>query len=233
MSFWCGSLSGAMGGASGSGDGYVYAPYPHYVLIPGSPRRARDSKSSVLWRAFKVFLLALLLVVLGYFLFPRETQVEVKTISLQGISLHVGDKTSLIPTVYMDVSLDLRLKIINSNFFGVLYDKLVVEIFYRGDNLGSVESRGGEVPSRSMVMATAKLELLGAPLLNHAAALISDVANREVPMQTVTYFNGAVEMFSLRPKIKVKVYCNIIMDPIDKEVLNKTCSLLPLPFPVA
>lgn len=201
-------------GASGSGDDYVLgypqgAPYPHYVLMPQSPRRARVRKTCIVWSAFRLFLVALLLIslaTLGYMLFPRKPEVEVTKITLEKIKLHVDDKTSLIPTVHVDVSLDLRLKITNSNFFGVLYDKLVVDFSYRGDNLGNVESTGGEVPSRSMVMATAKLDLLGAPLLDHATELIEDVYNREVPLETVTEFTGAVEMFSLRPKIKVSFW---------------------------
>jgi hypothetical protein len=219
-----------MTGASSSGDNCVYSvPYPYYVLVPASPRRARIRKSCIVWSGFQIFLVALLLIslaILGYMVFPRQPDIEVKTITLETINLHVDDEKSIIPTVNLDVSLSLRMKITNSNFFGVIYDKLVIVFSYRGDDLGTMESGGGEVPSRSVVMATARLELLGTPLLNHSLQLIEDVSNREVSLQTVTEFDGAVEMFSLRPRIKMKVYCSMIIEPIDREVLSKDCSLL-------
>lgn len=220
-----------MAGSRGSNDDYaIGVPYPQYVLLPGSSRRARTRRSCAEWTTSNAFALALLLICLitvGYTLLPKEPEVEVERITFGGINLHVDDKTSLIPSVYMDVSMDLRLRITNFNFYGVLYDKLVVEFYYRGDNLGRVESRGGEVPSLSMSMATAKVELLGAPLLNHATEIIADVYSREVPLQTVTEFNGSVEMFIFRPKIKMKVYCDMVVEPIDKEVLSTSCSLIP------
>ncbi|CAM6102049.1 unnamed protein product [Calypogeia fissa] len=223
------------GEASGSQDDYVMgypqsAPYPPYVLLPGSPQRTRIRKSCFVWSAFKLFLVALLVVslaTLGYMVFPRQPDIEVKRITLENISLSVNNSQSIIPSVNLDVSLSLRIKITNSNFFGVVYDNLVVVFSYRGDELGKVESSGGEVPSRSKVIANARLDLLGAPLMSHATELIEDVYNGEVPLQTVAEFSGAVEMFSLRPHINMKVYCNMTIDPVDKEVLSKDCSLIP------
>lgn len=223
-----------MTGAGGSGDDYVYGypqsiPYPHYELIPGSPRRKRIRKTCIVWSAFKLFLVALLVVslaALGYMLFPRQPEVEVQSITLENIRVS-EDKSSFIPSFHLDVSLSLLLKITNSNFFGVVYDKLVVVFAYRGDDLGKVESTGGEVPSRSVVMATARLDLLGAPLIDHALELADDLYNRKVPMTTVTEFSGAVQMFALRPHIDMKVYCSMLIEPIDKVVLSKDCSLFP------
>jgi hypothetical protein len=199
----------SMAGGGASGDDYVVGvPYPYYVLVPVEPRRPRIRRFCVVWSAFRIFVVALLLVssaILGYMLFPREPDVEVQKITLEAINLHVVDNKSIIPTVLLDVSLSLRLKITNSNFFGVLYEKLVIVFSYRGDDLGTMASAGGKIHSRSVAMATARLDLLGAPLLNHSAELIEDVARRKVSLQTVTEFDGAAEMFTLRPRLKVIV----------------------------
>ncbi|BBN17529.1 protein MpLEA-like57 [Marchantia polymorpha subsp. ruderalis] len=212
-------------------EDYVYGipAYPHYVLVPVPERYRSRAPCWGVWSACRVLTAAIFLLSMvgtGFILYPKEPVMDLRRVTLEDISFHMDDGKSIIPSVTLDLSLSLLLKITNTNFFGVDYDKVVVHISYRGDELGKVQSQGGLVPARSVAMVAALLDLKGTQLMKHVSDIIVDVANNEVPIETRTVFSGVVQIMMFRPHIEVTVYCKMLVDPKSKLVLNKDCSLL-------
>ncbi|KAL2612983.1 hypothetical protein R1flu_024675 [Riccia fluitans] len=211
---------------------YGFPSYPHYVLVPAAPpprrRRSRSSCEGV-FSACRVVSAAFILLVLigGVFLaWPRKPVVDIRKVTLEDIKFHMDDKKSVIPSVTLDLSLSLILKITNLNFVGVDYDSVEVNFSYRGDELGKVQSEGGLVPARSVSLVAAVLDLKGLQLLKHVSDLIVDVASNEVPIETTTVFSGTVQILMFRPHIEANVYCKLLVDPKEKDILKQDCSIL-------
>ncbi|KAG6556669.1 hypothetical protein Mapa_001610 [Marchantia paleacea] len=209
-----------------------YYGYPQYTLVGGSPRGSQSGKNFLstcpLTRLLVIAISVITIGGAGYLIWPAEPGIDVRRIKLDGISIQYddSDKRSVLPAIHLDVNLKLDLLITNRNFFGANYDKVVAHIKYRGDELGQVESTGGKIPARSTVSAVAALDLQGKELFQHVPELLVDVANRELPLDVVAVFFGAVEVLFFDKYEEVTVSCEMLIDPKDKVVLSQHCNLV-------
>eukprot|EP00246_Nothoceros_aenigmaticus_P015462 TRINITY_DN642_c0_g1_i1.p1 TRINITY_DN642_c0_g1~~TRINITY_DN642_c0_g1_i1.p1 ORF type:complete len:216 (-),score=42.88 TRINITY_DN642_c0_g1_i1:864-1511(-) len=197
-----------------------------YAALKG----ARGPKKASCCGAFKssivLLLVALFLGGIVFLLWPSTPEVEVKEITLDGISISQDDdSSSIIPSFSLDVSLELVLEIKNENVYGLTYDNILVHIFYRGDEIAQVESDGGSVGARSVTNATATLELEGKQILDNFGDLWSDVSNRSVPLVAVAELKGNLELLFFRPYIEVNSTCELVVDPEEKVITSQECNI--------
>ena len=113
------------------------------------------------------------------------------------------DKDSLIPQVYLDMSLDLLLRAWNPNFFGVTYDTLDVKILFEGDEIGQVRSNGVIMKPLSSSNVNATLDLNGYQITSNVLKLLVDIASGTLPLHTITSFNGHINMLLFRLPLEV------------------------------
>lgn len=197
-------------------DGHYY----YYDAVPDAPppvvtyRRPKygaaiKATCGAVRSSITMLFLALLLSGAGFLVWPATTEVVVKQIKLDGIDVEKDPGSStLVPSLILHISMEMLLEVTNSNYFGVSYDSIVVQIFYRGDEIGQAVLEQAEVPARSTVSVPAVLDLKGQQIFKNVAALWADTVNRKIPFDTVTQFSGAVELFSWRPQVKV---CSLVI----------------------
>lgn len=184
----------------------------YYTLPPDAiyelhtyPRLRRRSIYSPLLTAFFFFLLG----GAAFTLWPSQPDVALKQWKLIGISVDSKEEgRSIIPVVYVNISLDIVLQVENPNFVGVVYDFLNVKILYRGFEIGVARLKGGRIQARSIVQLPAILNLQAREILENVSELLIDVAHREVPLTTHMRIIGAVEFLVLRPHVDVSNSCN-------------------------
>lgn len=149
----------------------------------------------------------LLLAGAAFVFWPAQPQVELEHWKLNGINFDSKEGgRSIIPVVYINVSLDVVLQIENPNFVGIYYDFLKVEILYRGSYIGEAKLEGGHILARRTVLVPAVLNLEAREILEKAAELLADITRGEVPLTTHVNIVGAVDFQAVRPHIDVGHY---------------------------
>jgi hypothetical protein len=177
-----------------------------------------------------ILLSCLLLAGVAFVLWPSQPEVELEHWKLNHINFDTKDEPrSIFPVVFLNISLDVVLRIENPNFVGIYYDYLQVEIRYRGDYLGDAKLRGGHILARRVELVPAVLNLEAIKILANAAELLADVAKGEVPLTTHIKINGNVDLQAIRPHINVDVSCDVVVDPRTKLVIREYCGLDFLP----
>lgn len=168
----------------------------------------------------------LLLAGAAFVFWPAQPQVELEHWKLNGINFDSKEGgRSIIPVVYINVSLDVVLQIENPNFVGIYYDFLKVEILYRGSYIGEAKLEGGHILARRTVLVPAVLNLEAREILEKAAELLADITRGEVPLTTHVKIVGAVDFQAVRPHIDVNLNCDVVVDPKTKLVIREFCGL--------
>lgn len=113
------------------------------------------------------------------------------------------------PCLLIDISLYLKLKIINADVYSMDYRALDVAVGYRGRALGHVRSKHGHVRALGSSYVDAELELDGVEVLNDVILLLEDLAKGTVPLDTLTKVDGrlGVLFFGFPLKVTVLVVC--------------------------
>lgn len=193
-------------------------PPPTYILLPSYPRRPRRrrcdccasllSSSSLLTVAFALLSLTLAL----FFLYPSDPDVSLARIRLHHL------RVSALPDLKLDISLSLKVKIRNRDFFSLDYRSIVVAIGYRGKRLGFVSSDGGRIRARGVSYVDAELKLDGIRIIGDAFYLIEDIARGSIPLDTVTEVDGQLHVLFLNFPVDVSTIQLLLVDHVVKYI---------------
>ncbi|CAA6670503.1 unnamed protein product [Spirodela intermedia] len=176
-------------------------PQPYVVLLPFRRRRHQGrcsccnsllSSSSLL----ALFSAALLLGAAGFFLWPSDPEVRL---------------SRLTGTLTLDVDVDLKIRVVNRDFFSLDYDEIRVGIGYRGRSLGGVS------------YVDARLRLDGIRVFEDVFFLIEDLARGSVPFDTTTELrSGQLHLFGIDVPLEGRVSCSINVDVGTRESPART-----------
>eukprot|EP00249_Psilotum_nudum_P016970 c26083_g1_i3 orf=293-979(-) len=202
------------------GDGQ----YP-YAYLPLAPRRQNRWHLSFFLRSAFGLLAVVLVGISAFFLWPRQTGIHMTLLRLEGVHVDVKRGDSIIPRVFLDITLRLRVRVVNPNYFGVDYKSVTAVIFYNEEKLGYVDSEGGKVPARSTAYVSATLNLTGIELGRNVLSLLEDLAARRVPFSTKAHFRGRIRILFFEVPMEADVSCNLVIDPEDQAILSEDCDL--------
>ncbi|KAI5055263.1 hypothetical protein GOP47_0030408 [Adiantum capillus-veneris] len=169
--------------------------------------------------------LLIFIAIVAFFVWPRSLGVSVDDISLGKIHFQIKREGSLVPSVYLNLTIDMKLEVENPNYFDVTYETVIVSIYYKDDEIGEVESHGGDIGAQSTSSVDATLELNSNQIASNVLSLLVDVYNDAVPLQAVTTFDGHLNVFWFKIPLEGDVTCNMVIDPDDQVVVSKSCSV--------
>lgn len=152
-----------------------------------------------------------------YILWPSDPDLSVVRLRLSKFNAHA------FPRVSLDISLDLTVKVRNRDVYSLRYDSMLVSIMYRGNQLGFVESDGGEIRARGSSYVNATLSFDGLEVLSDAILLIEDMAKGLIPIDTVTEVQGQLGFFFFNLPLKAKVSCEIDINTSDHTINRQNC----------
>ncbi|CAA7407575.1 unnamed protein product [Spirodela intermedia] len=200
-------------------------PQPYVVLLPFRRRRHQGrcsccnsllSSSSLL----ALFSAALLLGAAGFFLWPSDPEVRLSRLSLRSIHFSTGKRG----TLTLDVDVDLKIRVVNRDFFSLDYDEIRVGIGYRGRSLGSVKAGGGHLRARGVSYVDARLRLDGIRVFEDVFFLIEDLARGSVPFDTTTELrSGQLHLFGIDVPLEGRVSCSINVDVGNQRIASQDC----------
>ncbi|XP_042379088.1 uncharacterized protein LOC121971740 [Zingiber officinale] len=185
----------------------------HPLLSP-LPRR-RNS-----FRLLPVLLFALALAALGvalFLLWPADPDLRVARLHLDGVHLSTS------PSLCLNVSISLSVKVRNPNFFSLDYDSLVSTIGYRGRKLGSVTSEGGRVGARRVSYLDADLQLNGIRVIHDIFYLLEDYRRGSIPFETITEVQGKLRLFFIDVPVEGKFSCSLQVNAQNQTLLRQDC----------
>jgi len=198
---------------------YDLPPYPQSLR-----RRLNSSPWPIVLVAVILVLLTALIFTAGFVFWPTSPDVEVKQWKLNGISIDTKEtESSILPSVQLNVSLDVLVQIANPNHAGLVYDHVTVRIVYRGDEVGQVQSEGSRIKARSTANHTATVELEGGEIIGNAKELVEDYYNGEMNLTTFTTVDGALQLWFVKPLLKVTVACDLVVNPKNQTILSQEC----------
>ncbi|XP_024401731.1 uncharacterized protein [Physcomitrium patens] len=205
---------------------YYVLPTDAVLDLPLYRPRRRVLRAQTIIMPIIILFSCLLLAGTAFVLWPAQPQIELEHWKLVGINFDTKEEgRSIIPVVYLNISLDVVLKIKNPNFVGIYYDFLDVEIQYRGSYLGNAQLKGGHILARRTVLVPAILNLEAREILENASELLMDIAHGEIPLTNHIKIVGAVDLQVVRPHIDVHVSCDVVVDPKTKLVIRQYCGL--------
>lgn len=172
---------------------------PIYAYIPIRQRRRRPPCCGTC----TIILMLAVAAAATFFLWPRTLDMTIVEMDLSKIHFNVKKGDSIIPLVFLDLTLDLRLQARNPNFFGVTYENVTVSIFFEDDEIAQVESFGAELNALSTSYANATLDIHSYRIASNVLRLLADVASKAVPLQTVTTCKGYINMLFLEIPLEV------------------------------
>ncbi|MCO5579330.1 hypothetical protein L7F22_033185 [Adiantum nelumboides] len=191
--------------------------HPVYAYIP-IRRRSHGGAC-----ACTLILLLFLAALISFVVWPRTLEISVADLTLRNIHFNVKKGDSFIPQVFIDLSLDVRLQAWNPNFFGVTYENVTVSILFEGDEIAQVESYGAKLDPRSSSYADATLDLHSYRVANNVLRLLADIANKALPLQTITMCKGHINLYILKLPLEGKVTCNLVVNPQEQLIASQVC----------
>jgi hypothetical protein len=196
-----------------------YTPIPsnpdsqNYVVLPFYHRRP----SYNLRRCLGVSAALLLIITAAFFLYPSDPKLTLVRLNLNKIKLHTS------PSISLDLSFSLHLRVFNRDFFSLRYDSLDVFVGYRGQSLGNVTSDGGHVRARGTSYVDATLDLNGFDVIKDVLYFIEDFARGSIVFETDSVVEGQVGFSFIQIPIKARVWCEVEVDSRNQTVINKEC----------
>ncbi|KAM7509501.1 hypothetical protein LguiA_019954 [Lonicera macranthoides] len=198
-----------------------YAPIPtspddpqNYVVLPFYRRR---HPNRLLRRCCCISAVLLLLAAVIYLLYPSDPNLTLVRLNLNKIKLHSS------PSISLDLSFSLTLRVFNRDFFSLKYSSIDVSVGYRGQNLGNVTSEGGKVKARGTSYVNATLDLDGFQVIEDVLYLIEDMAKGSIPFETDSVVEGEVGISFIQIPIKARVWCEVEVDSKNQTIIHKDC----------
>lgn len=198
-------------------------PSTAYIFLQAYRRRRRSLRRfcpSLFSSSFQLLLSLLVLLLLLaalFFLYPSDPQISLSRLRLN----HLRVKT--LPSPSLTISLGLKARVRNPDFFSLCYRSLVSSIEYRGKRLGVVESRGGRIRARGVSYVDADLELDGIEIIGDVFYLIEDIARGVVPLETVTELDGVLRLFFVDVPVQDRVSCSVNVNPANQTIVRQDC----------
>ncbi|OAY27323.1 uncharacterized protein LOC110602933 [Manihot esculenta] len=159
----------------------------------------------------------LLLSAAVFFFYPSDPTLQITRIRLN----HVRVNSS--PTLTIDLSFSLILRVRNRDFFSLDYNSLDVSVGYRGRELGLVSSHGGKLRARGSSYVNASLDLDGLEIINDVFFLIEDLARGVIPFDTDTNVNGELGLFFFKIPIEAIVSCEVLVNINNQTIVQQDC----------
>lgn len=189
------------------------------IVLPPYPRH-RGLRLRL--RRCLCFSCALLLVAASLFLlFPSDPTVQLARVNLNRV------RVSTSPSLTLDLSFDLTLRVLNRDIFSMYLRSLNVSVGYRGRVLGFVTSDGGTIRARGSSYVNTTLDLDGLQVVHDAFYLLEDLAKGVVPFDADAKVNGMLGISFIELPIKVIVFldfdCRIVVCASD---LSLECGAL-------
>lgn len=182
-------------------------------MTPRTHNRKKKKKTEVL----EAILLAIvaIVVVLGvlYRIWPREPRFEVTDVHLKGFKLN-WETDSVVPIVAVDIDLTISIQVTNPNVVPIEYTSTIVNLLYRGTSIGEAMVDAGKQASQSEETIIVPAKLNGLELTTHVLQLLSDIAKREMVLNSVVTISGYVKVWKLYHDFEVHVQCEIKVDPL-------------------
>lgn len=196
---------------------------PAYILLPAFPRRrlrrpcrccnSLVSSSTLLTLVFVAALVGSVV----FFLWPSDPELRIVRLRLERI------RVSTSPSVSLNVSMGLEVRVWNKDFLSLDYDSIVASIGYRGGRLGSVTSDGGHVRARGLSYVDAELDLDGIEVINDVFYLIEDLVRGSIPFDTITEVKGKLHFFFFDIPIQGRISCSVHVNAQNQTVVRQDC----------
>ncbi|XP_057773000.1 uncharacterized protein LOC130992401 isoform X2 [Salvia miltiorrhiza] len=194
-------------------------PQPTPYVLPQYPPPNRPRLLRRAWRRciFCLAIFLLFLVAAVYLLWPSNPELSVVRFRLDRLQFHTT------PTISLDATLDLTIKIENPDMYSLDYDSLLVAIGYRGKQLGYVTSDRGSVMARESSYVNATLQLDGVEILTDVILLIEDLAKGAVVFDTTSVISGRLGFFFFDLPLETKIQCEVLVDTQNQTVTRQSC----------
>ncbi|GMN50510.1 hypothetical protein TIFTF001_019677 [Ficus carica] len=178
------------------------APAYHYqnvVVLPYYRPSPAERRCRRLCRCLLSATAVLLLIAAVFLLYPSDPSLKLVGIRLNRVRVNSS------PSLTLDLSFSLTVKVFNRDFFSLDYDSLAVSVGYRGRELGFVSSAGGRIRSRGSSYVDATLDLDGFAVIHDVFYLLEDLAKGVIPFDTVTQVQGNLGLLLFKIPLKWKV----------------------------
>lgn len=185
---------------------YGYPADAYYVVLPPAPHlnNRRRNRRLLAYAAALAISLGLFLGAAFYFFWPSQPGIQVISVNFNDVNFETASQSgSIVPRLFMNISMDMAVKVSNKDYFSLEYDKLDIGLGYRGRRIGVVESEGGRLPARHTSYVNSTLELDGIEILHDIVYLLEDLVRKELPLDTVVGFNGSVHVLFAKIPLKV------------------------------
>ncbi|GAB2228117.1 hypothetical protein Droror1_Dr00009947 [Drosera rotundifolia] len=188
-------------------------PPPQFILLPFSPTRRRTRRRRII-----TFLSLLTLSIAAFILWPSGPQLRIARLTLRSFSVRTHPRLSL------DVSLAARVDVRNTAIYSLDFGDIEVEVWYRGERLGHVTSKGGHVRARGRSWVDAIVEFDGVEVVLDWVWLVEDLGKGVVRFDTVSWVSGELGLFGLvRVPIQSRISCEVDVNTRNQTVMHQNC----------
>ncbi|KAL3828578.1 hypothetical protein ACJIZ3_017380 [Penstemon smallii] len=143
---------------------------------------------------------------------PRDPTFHIICIELNSFKLNFP---------LLDTELTLTVHVTNPNIVPIHYSETEMSIFYAGSLLGSAPVQAGSQPARSCQMLRLQARLSGLELAHNVKKFLSDVARREMVLDSKVDIRGVAKLLWWEHKFKVHVDSHVIVDPVFLDVIDQ------------
>eukprot|EP01018_Ginkgo_biloba_P015951 Gb_29536 [translate_table: standard] len=205
---------------------YGYPTDPYYVVLPPAPYSPYRRRRRCLGYGALAIIVLLILCAGVYFFWPSDPDIQVVRLRLNHISFKTKGKSgSFLPQLFMNISMGMTVRVWNKDYFEVDYDSIRMGIGYRGRPIGVVKSESGQLRYRSTAYVNATLDLDGIEVLHDVLYLLDDISRGELPLDTVTEFDGRIAVLFITLPLEESMSCEIVVDPDHQTIISQDCDV--------
>ncbi|XP_020678653.1 uncharacterized protein LOC110096867 [Dendrobium catenatum] len=193
---------------------------PPYILLPAFPGRHIRRRPCCCNYSSYLLISAAIVTLVGLTLFliwPTDLDLHVARIRIDRVRVFAD------PNDTISIDLSLRIRVRNPNFFSLHYDYVDVGIGYRSEPLGSIQSAGGQIPTRGVSYVDAELRIDGVQVIHDVFYLIEDFVRGSIPFDTVSEVKGILHLFFFNIPIKGRVSCSVNVNPANQTIVRQDC----------
>ncbi|KAH7295121.1 hypothetical protein KP509_27G033100 [Ceratopteris richardii] len=169
-----------------------------------------------------VVIIGIIILILAFTVFkPKKPTITVESLDLKGFSVGL-DRSNLIPTPTVNITLALVVSLRNPNKASVKYAESTSIAYYYEDEVASVPIPAGYVGSDSTVNISTTLVAYADRLASNSH-LAGDLVAGELPMTTETRISGRVKVGFIKRHIDITSHCNISIVVRNASIGNMDC----------